>query len=305
MRPRGRWSQLRNRRHMSRKGIILAGGAGTRLHPLTIVASKQLLPIYDKPMIYYPLSALMLAGIREILVITTPHDQAAFKHLLGTGEQWGLKFEYSVQPSPDGLAQAFLIGADFVRGHPSCLILGDNILYGHGLSEALRRVSFRTRGATIFSHWVDDPQRYGVIEFGANDEVLSIEEKPILPKSNWAAIGIYFYDEEVIELVKTLKPSARGELEITDLNLLYMGKRQLTVERLGRGFAWFDAGTHDSLIEAAEFVRVLQHRQGQLVCAPDEIAFHNGWINAAQLTELAQKLHKTEYSRRLLDNLRE
>jgi glucose-1-phosphate thymidylyltransferase len=290
---------------MSRKGIILAGGAGTRLHPLTIVASKQLLPVYDKPMIYYPLSSLMLAGIRDILIITTPYDQAAFKHLLGGGRQWGLRFDYAVQPEPNGLAQAFVIGADFIRGHPSCLILGDNILYGHGLSEALRRASSSAQGATIFSYWVDHPQRYGVVEFGANDEVLSIEEKPTVPKSNWAAIGLYFYDEEAVELVKTLTPSARGELEITDLNMLYMGKRRLKVERLGRGFAWFDAGTHDSLLEAAEFVRVLQNRQGQLVCAPDEIAFHNGWITTEQLKELAARLNKTQYSRRLLDNLRQ
>jgi glucose-1-phosphate thymidylyltransferase len=289
---------------MSRRGIILAGGAGTRLHPLTLVTSKQLLPVYDKPMIYYPLSALMLAGIKDILIITTPQDQAAFKHLLGTGSQWNIKFEYAEQPAPNGLAQAFVIGADFVRGHPSCLILGDNILYGHGLPDALRRAGSREQGATIFSYWVDDPQRYGVIEFDGGDEVLSIEEKPQHPKSNWAAIGIYFYDEEVTELVKGLAPSARGELEITDLNILYMRKRRLKVERLGRGFAWFDAGTHDSLLEAAEFVRVLQHRQGQLVCAPDEIAYHNGWIGAEQLKELAAKAGKTQYARRLLENLR-
>jgi glucose-1-phosphate thymidylyltransferase len=289
---------------MSRKGIILAGGAGTRLHPLTMVTSKQLLPVYDKPMIYYPLSALMLAGIRDILIITTPEAQATFKHLLGTGQQWGITFEYAEQPVPNGLAQAFVIGADFVRGHPSCLILGDNILYGHGLPDALGRAASRTQGATIFSYWVDDPQRYGVIEFGSKNEVLSIDEKPQTPKSNWAAIGVYFYDEEVIELVKELKPSARGELEITDLNVLYMRQRRLTVERLGRGFAWFDAGTHDSLLEAAEFVRVLQQRQGQLVCAPDEIAFHNGWISAEKLKELAAKAGNTQYSRRLLDNLR-
>jgi glucose-1-phosphate thymidylyltransferase len=289
---------------MSRKGIILAGGAGSRLHPLTIVTSKQLLPVYDKPMIYYPLSALMLAGIRAILIITTPQDQAAFKRLLGTGKKWGLTFEYAEQPAPNGLAEAFVIGAEFVRGHASCLILGDNILYGHGLPDALRRASSRTQGATIFSYWVEDPQRYGVIEFGSDNAVLSIEEKPRTPKSNWAAIGLYFYDEAVIELVKQLKPSARGELEITDLNLLYMRRQRLTVERLGRGFAWFDAGTHDSLLEAAEFVRVLQHRQGQLVCAPDEIAFQNGWINAEELKLLAEELSKTPYSRRLLDNLR-
>ena len=289
---------------MSRKGIILAGGAGTRLHPLTLVTSKQLLPVYDKPMVYYPLSALMLAGIREILIITTPHDQAAFKHLLGTGKQWGVRFEYAVQPAPNGLAEAFVIGADFVRGQPSCLILGDNILYGHGLPDALRRAGARTDGATIFSYSVDDPQRYGVIEFDGPDEVRSIEEKPQSPKSSWAAIGLYFYDEAVVELVKELKPSARGELEITDLNVLYMRRQRLTVERLGRGFAWFDAGTPDSLLEAAEFVRVLQHRQGQLVCSPDEVAFHNNWIDADALKALAAQHGKTQYARRLLDNLR-
>ncbi|HZR59933.1 MAG TPA: glucose-1-phosphate thymidylyltransferase RfbA [Xanthobacteraceae bacterium] len=289
---------------MSRKGIILAGGAGTRLHPLTLVTSKQLLPVYDKPMIYYPLSALMLAGIREILIISTPQDQAAFKHLLGTGKQWGVRFEYAVQPAPNGLAEAFVIGADFVRGHPSCLILGDNILYGHGLPDALRRADARSDGATIFSYSVDDPQRYGVIEFDRDDGVLSIEEKPQSPKSSWAAIGVYFYDQEVVDLVKQLKPSARGELEITDLNVLYMRRRKLYVERLGRGFAWFDAGTHDSLLEAAEFVRVLQHRQGQLVCSPDEVAFHNHWIDADALKALAAQHGKTQYARRLLDNLR-
>jgi len=290
---------------MSRKGIILAGGAGTRLHPLTIVASKQLLPVYDKPMIYYPLSILMLAGINDILIITTPHDQAAFKHLLGNGSKWGLNFEYAVQHTPNGLAQAFIIGADFVRDHPSCLVLGDNILYGHGLTESLRRADTRTNVATLFCYRVEDPQRYGVVEFGIGNEVLSIEEKPQTPKSSWASIGLYFYDEGVVEFAKQLKPSARGEFEITDLNLLYLQNRRLAVERLGRGFAWFDAGTHDSLLEAAEFVRVLQHRQGQLVCAPDEIAFHNGWINAGQLRGLAEKLNKTQYARQLLDNLRE
>jgi glucose-1-phosphate thymidylyltransferase len=289
---------------MSRKGIILAGGAGTRLHPLTLVTSKQLLPVYDKPMIYYPLSALMLAGIRDILIITTPHDQAAFKHLLGSGAQWGVRFEYAVQPAPNGLAEAFVIGADFARGQPSCLILGDNILYGHGLPDALRRAGSRADGATIFSYSVEDPQRYGVIEFDGDDTVVSIEEKPQQPKSNWAAIGLYFYDADVVELVKELKPSARGELEITDLNVLYMRQRRLAVERLGRGFAWFDAGTHDTLLEAAEFVRVLQHRQGQLVCSPDEIAFHNGWIDADALKALAAQHGKTQYARRLLDNLR-
>jgi glucose-1-phosphate thymidylyltransferase len=289
---------------MSRKGIILAGGSGTRLHPLTLVTSKQLLPVYDKPMIYYPLSALMLAGIKEILIITTPHDQAAFKQLLGSGEQWGMRLEYAAQPTPNGLAQAFVIGADFVRGHPSCLILGDNIIHGHGLSDVLRSADQHKSGATIFGYWVDDPQRYGVIEFDDQMRVLSIEEKPKQPKSNWAAIGIYFYDEDVCELAKQLTPSARGEYEITDLNNLYVRQGRLTVERLGRGYAWLDAGTYDSLLEAAEFIRVLQRRQGQLIAAPEEIAFHNGWIAPEQLRAQASKLSKTEYGARLLDNLR-
>ena len=289
---------------MSRKGIILAGGSGTRLHPLTLVTSKQLLPVYDKPMIYYPLSALMLAGIREVLIITTPQDQAAFTNLLGSGEQWGMRLEYAVQPEPNGLAQAFVIGADFVRGHPSCLILGDNIIYGHGLPEILRSADERTSGATIFGYWVDDPERYGVIEFDEKMRVLSIEEKPKQPKSNWAAIGIYFYDEDVIDLAKQLKPSARGEYEITDLNNLYVQQGRLSVERLGRGYAWLDAGTYDSLLEAAEFIRVLQRRQGQLIAAPEEVAFHNGWISSDELKAQASRLSKTQYGARLLDNLR-
>jgi glucose-1-phosphate thymidylyltransferase len=289
---------------MSRRGIILAGGSGTRLHPLTLVTSKQLLPVYDKPMIYYPLTALMLADIREILIITTPQDQSAFQKLLGSGEQWGIRLEYAVQPEPNGLARAFVIGADFVRGHRSCLILGDNILYGHGLSDLLRSASARTSGATIFGYWVDDPERYGVIEFDDNKQVLSIEEKPKNPKTNWAAIGVYFYDEEVIELVKELRPSARGEYEITDLNNLYIRAGKLAVEQLGRGYAWLDAGTYDSLVEAAEFIRVLQRRQGQLIAAPEEIAFHNGWIDADQLRAQAAKFNKSQYGARLLDNLR-
>jgi glucose-1-phosphate thymidylyltransferase len=288
---------------MSRKGIILAGGSGTRLHPLTLVTSKQLLPVYDKPMIYYPLSALMLAQIRQVLIITTPQDQAAFRHLLGDGAQWGMQLEYAAQSSPDGLAQAFVIGADFVRGGPSCLILGDNILYGAGLAEVLRRAGARHDGATIFGYSVEDPERYGVIEFDADNRVLSIEEKPKHPKSNWAAIGVYFYDESVTELVKQIKPSARGEYEITDLNNLYVREGRLTVERLGRGFAWLDAGTYDSLLEAAEFIRVLQHRQGQLIAAPEEIAFHNGWIDAERLKAQASRFGKTKYGTRLLDNL--
>ena len=286
------------------KGIVLAGGSGTRLHPATLSINKQLLPVYDKPMIYYPLSALMLAQIREVLIITTPQDQAAFQKLLGTGEQWGMRLEYAVQPEPNGLAQAFVIGADFVRGQPSCLILGDNIIYGHGLSEVLLGADQRNSGATIFGYWVDDPERYGVIEFDEKMRVLSIEEKPKQPKSNWAAIGIYFYDEQVTELARQLKPSARGEYEITDLNNLYVQRGQLTVERLGRGYAWLDAGTYDSLLEAAEFIRILQHRQGQLIAAPEEIAFHNGWIGAEQLEVQAKTLSKTQYGIRLLENLR-
>ena len=290
---------------MSRRGIILAGGSGTRLHPLTLVTSKQLLPVYDKPMIYYPLSAMMLAGIREILIITTPADQAAFKHLLGTGRQWGLTFDYAAQSKPDGLAQAFTIGADFVRGRPSCLVLGDKILYGHGLTDNLRRANERLTGATVFGYRIDDPQRYGVIEFDEVGQVLSIEEKPKSPKSNWAAIGIYFYDEDVVDIVRDIKPSARGEYEITDLNNVYIREKRLAVELLGRGFAWFDAGTHDSLLEAAEFVRVLQHRQGQLVASPEEIAFGNGWLSTDELEAIAHKLGNTHYGRRLLDNLAE
>jgi glucose-1-phosphate thymidylyltransferase len=288
-----------------RKGIILAGGSGTRLHPLTLVTSKQLLPVYDKPMIYYPLSTLMLAGIREILIITTPQDQAAFKHLLGDGAQWGLSLEYAVQPSPDGLAQAFIIGADFIAGHPSCLILGDNLLHGHGLPETLRRASAERDLATVFGYWVDQPERYGVIEFDAEGNVLSIEEKPQTPKSQWAAIGIYFYDANVVDLARTLKPSGRGELEITDLNNLYIQQKRLKLERMGRGFAWFDAGTHDSLMEAAEFVRVLEHRQAQLVSAPEEIAYLNQWISREAFEKLALKLAKTNYGRHLLQHLKE
>jgi glucose-1-phosphate thymidylyltransferase len=287
---------------MSRKGIVLAGGAGTRLHPLTIATSKQLLPVYDKPMIYYPLSSLMLAGISEILIITTPHDQAAFKNLLGTGRQWGMQLDYAVQPSPDGLAQAFMIGEDFVRGHASCLILGDNILYGHGLPDLMRQAAQEGGGATIFGYLVDEPRRYGVIEFDEQFRVISIEEKPKEPKSNWAAIGLYFYDKDVVDLVKTLKPSARGEYEITDLNNLYIKEGKLRVMRMGRGFAWFDAGTHDSLLDAAQFIRVLQSRQGQLIAAPEEIAYLNGWISSAELNVLAAQLDKS-YGRRLVEHL--
>src|SRR5208283_3655559 len=284
-----------------RKGIILAGGSGTRLHPLTLAISKQLLPVYDKPMIYYPLSTLMLAGIREILIISTPHDQPAFKHVLGDGSQWGIHLDYAIQPSPDGLAQAFLIGADFLDGKPSCLILGDNLIYGHGLTETLQSASASIGRATIFGYLVDEPGRYGVIEFDEAGDVLSIEEKPQKPKSNWAAIGIYFYDVDVVDLARSLKPSARGELEITDLNNLYIQQGRLGLQKMGRGFAWFDAGTHDSLMEAGEFVRVLQNRQGQLVSAPEEIAYLNQWIDKDAFANLAIKLGKTKYGRRLLD----
>jgi len=255
---------------MTRKGIILAGGAGTRLHPLTLVTSKQLLPVFDKPMIYYPLSTLMLAGIREILVITTPEDQPAFKRLLGTGEQWGVRLDYAVQPEPNGLAQAFVIGADFVRGHPSCLVLGDNLLYGHGVPETLERAGARRQGATIFGYRVEDPERYGVVTLDGGGGATNIEEKPGKPSSHWAVIGLYFYDESVVDRVKEVKPSARAEYEITDLNRLYLEDRKLHVELFGRGCAWFDAGTHSSLLEAAEFVRVLQKRQGQLIASPED-----------------------------------
>lgn len=288
---------------MNRKGIILAGGSGTRLHPLTLVTSKQLLPIYDKPMIYYPLTSLMLAGIKDILIITTPEDQASFKRLLGTGKQWGVRFEYAVQPSPDGLAQAFIIGEDFVRGHPSCLVLGDNLIYGHGLSDVLRRADARREGSTVFGYRVEDPERYGIVAFDGGGRVTSIEEKPSSPKSHWAVIGLYFYDEEVVELAKSLKPSARGELEITDLNNLYLRQGQLHVEQLGRGYTWLDAGTHESLLEASEFVHVLQSRQGQLIASPEEIAYRERWIDRATFEDAASRLSKTKYGRALLAQL--
>jgi len=290
---------------MRRKGIILAGGSGTRLHPLTLVASKQLLPIYDKPMIYYPLTVLMLAGIREILVITTPHDQAAFKALLQDGSQWGIQLAYATQPSPDGLAQAFIIAEDFIRGQPSCLVLGDNLVYGHGLPEALARANARTDGATIFAHRVEDPERYGVVNFDPTGKIIGIDEKPQNPASNWAAIGLYFYDQTVVDRVKTLRPSARGEYEITDLNNLYIADDALFVERLGRGFAWFDAGTHESLLDAGEFVRALQARQGQLIASPEEVAFLQNWISVDELSAIAERLSKTSYGRALARLARE
>lgn len=288
---------------MMRKGIILAGGSGTRLHPLTLVISKQLLPVFDKPMIYYPLTTLMLAGIRDILIITTPDDQAAFRKLLGTGAQWGINLDYAVQAKPDGLAQAFVIGANFVHGHHSCLVLGDNLLYGHGLPESLKRASARSEGATVFGYRVDDPERYGVVAFNETGRATSIQEKPQRPKSHWAVIGLYFFDQAVVDIAKSLKPSARGEYEITDLNNVYLEQNQLHVEQLGRGYAWFDAGTHDSLLEASEFVRVMQARQGLLIASPEEIAFHQDWISRQALESEAKKLGKTKYGRTLIQAL--
>jgi glucose-1-phosphate thymidylyltransferase len=289
---------------VTRKGIILAGGRGTRLHPLTLVASKQLLPIYDKPMIYYPLSTLMLAGIRDILVITTPEHASAFRTLLGDGAQWGIRLDYAVQPKPEGLAQAFLIGADFIAGHPSCLVLGDNLLYGHGLPEELQSASQNPDGASIFGYRVEDPQRYGVVAFDEQGHAASIEEKPAQPKSNWAVIGLYFYDETVVDRARSLKPSQRGEYEITGLNGSYLADGALRVKLLGRGYAWFDAGSHAALLEAAEFVHVLQRRQGQLIAAPEEIAFYAGWISADDLAQQAERLGHTEYGRMLALSLK-
>ncbi|WP_313400921.1 glucose-1-phosphate thymidylyltransferase RfbA [Stenotrophomonas sp.] len=282
-----------------RKGIILAGGSGTRLYPITQGISKQLLPVYDKPMIYYPLSVLMMAGIREVLVINTPHEQALFQTLLGDGSQWGMDIHYAVQPSPDGLAQAYLIGRDFVAGKPSCLVLGDNIFHGTGLRELLQRADARQHGATVFGYWVNDPERYGVAEFDGGGKVIDLVEKPAQPRSNYAITGLYFYDGNASDYAAGLRPSARGELEITDLNRHYLAQGQLHLEPLGRGYAWLDTGTHASLLEASNYIETLQTRQGLQVCCPEEIAFAQGWIDAGQLQALAAPLLKSGYGQYL------
>lgn len=285
---------------MKRKGIILAGGSGTRLYPLTHSISKQLLPIYDKPMIYYPLTTLMLAGIRDILIINTPHEQALFQKLLGDGSQWGINITYAVQPDPGGLAQAYLIGEKFVDNHPSCLILGDNIYHGSGMANLLARADAREAGATVFGYRVHDPERYGVAEFDKTGKVIDLEEKPVKPRSNYAVTGLYFYDNQACEIAKNLAPSPRGELEITDLNKVYLRQDELMVELMGRGYAWLDTGTHDSLTDASNFIATIEKRQGIKIACPEEIAFHKDWINVEQVEKLAQPILKNEYGRYLL-----